>query len=375
MSYGESQSHGDMQQALAMSMQSAQEDDILRETLKQSELAELAAEQEKAEIRAEVAKIEQAYHKQHQAAQQAAQQAAPQAALLASAAEKRAAAGAARGCPTKVAARDVLAMLAQKRQEDMNTTEGLRSKQAQDQRARENSERLREQCREAKQQNLELRVEELLRLHSSYAASGKLARPLCTPDAGHPAYGEETTCGNGSCLTNAIAMRGCWSHDGGRAVGMRLRQELQDFVAQNPFHPRVQALSDQARNDILAPVQPRNTPELDADHFGPLLATMLQTPIVVIVDRAALLASNAAPDGHDAGAGTYAYFPHDWHGNIAERALQGNLENMPVLVQRPGHFSAVRMGNDVKLNTLARAIVAHCHFQCTLIEAELGQMA
>ena len=137
----------------------------------------------------------------------------------------------------------------------------------------------------------------------------------------------------------------------------------------------MQALSDQAREDILAPVEPRNTPELDADQCGPLLATIMETPIVVIVDRAALLASNAAPDGPSHGAGTYAYFPHHWHGNITERALQGNLENMPVLLQRPGHFSAVRMSNDVKFNTLACAIVVHCDYQCTLIEAQLGQMA
>ena len=66
--------------------------------LKENE-AKLAAEEK--EIRDRVNEIEEKYRRQAQAAQQAAPHA-PQAALLASAAEKRAAAGAARGCPSKV---------------------------------------------------------------------------------------------------------------------------------------------------------------------------------------------------------------------------------------------------------------------------------
>ena len=343
---------------------------------KQQESLKREQELENAALQATLKRSQQEYEAQQKAKQHNAD--APRddgSTMRALAAEERAAAGAARGCPSKVAQQDVLAVLAQKREQHMNTTEGRQSERAQEQRAREHSARLREQCCEAKQQNLELRVEELLKLRESYQASLEGAQQLCTPEAGPPGYTELKTCGNGSCFTNAAGMKCCWSHDGGRAVGMSLRQELQDFVVQHPDHPQVQALSDQAREDILAPVEQRNTPELDADQFGPLLATIKGTPIVVIVDRSALLASNAAPDGHDAGAGTYAYFPHHWHGNITERALQGNLENMPVLLQRPGHFSAVRMRDDVKFNTLACAIVAHCHFQCTLIEAQLGQMA
>lgn len=248
------------------------------------------------------------------------------------------------------------------RQAVLDEGRAVQEQLARQERAKAHSEWLREQCRQAKQEN---RFEELLQLQQSYQASLELARPLCTPDAGPPPYQQHDTCGNGSCLTNATAMKGYCSHDGGRAVGMELRQKLQAFVQENPHHPRVQELSVQATNDILAPVQPRNMPELDADQFGPLLATLLGTPIVVIVDREALLANNAAPDGHDAGAGAYAYFPYDWHGNIAQRALEFNLENVRVLVHRPGHFSAVRMRDDVKLNMLACAIVAHCEFHCT----------